>query len=407
MCYIDAMFGFKAPVSVDDARIDELLTRGVAEILPGRESLAKLLKSGKRLRIKLGIDPTSPNLHIGRSIPLLKLRDFQNLGHQVVFIIGDATGVVGDTSDKDAERPMLEDETVKKNLETYVAQVGKILDRSKLEIRKNSEWLLKLNYRDIGEHASLFSVADFIARDNVRKRLDEGKRVSLREVLYPLMQGYDSVAVQADVELGGTDQKFNLLAGRTLQEKNGQAPQHVLMTDLILGTDGRKMSSSWGNTINLTDSPAEIFDKVLNIPDSLITVYFTHATRVPTGEIEKILSGHPKEAKLALAHEFVRMYHDQAAADKARDNSRKISEGAAPSENKTAVVFKEGDTYITGLESSGKVASRGAARNLVNQGGVFSVVSGEKITDPNAPLPDGEVVRLGKSGTFIEFKKEK
>lgn len=396
------MFGFKAPVSVDDARIDELLTRGVAEILPGRDSLARLLKSGKRLRIKLGIDPTSPNLHIGRSIPLLKLRDFQNLGHQVVFIIGDATGVVGDTSDKDAERPMLEDDTVKRNLETYVLQVGKILDRSKLEIRKNSEWLLKLNYRDIGEHASLFSVADFIARDNVRKRLDDGKRVSLREVLYPLMQGYDSVAVQADVELGGTDQKFNLLAGRTLQEKHGQEPQHILMTDLILGTDGRKMSSSWGNTINLTENPTDMFGKTMRVPDELVKTYFTHATRLPMKDVEAALSGHPKDAKLALASELVRMYHGAEAAKKARENfENTFSKGGVP-DNVQVIVLKGGirDTAV----KAGIVESNSEFNRLLAAGGIRDAETNEHIADPNI-RPTGRVIRFGKH-RFVKFVGE-
>lgn len=389
------MFGMKS-VSVDPAKIDQLLARGVSEIIPSADSLKKLLLSGKQLRIKLGIDPTSPNLHVGRSIPLLKLKDFQELGHKVVFIIGDATGVVGDTSDKDSERPMLTEAQVKKNLETYVAQVSKILDKNLLEIRRNSEWLLKLNYKDIGEHADMFSVSDFIARDNIKRRLDGGKRVSLREVLYPLMQGYDSVAVEADVELGGTDQRFNLLAGRTLQEKSGQKPQHIVMTDLILGTDGRKMSSSWGNTINLNDEPNDMFGKVMSIPDSLVKTYFIHATRMPIVDVEKYLLGHPKEAKMALAHEIVRMYHGGDSAKKAKENfDTAFSKGGIPDdvqEIKSLGLLK--DTLV----KSGIVASNSEFARLLMQTAIRDITDGSEITivDGNAPSPVGHVFRVGK-----------
>src|SRR3990167_6841531 len=196
-------------------KIDEILTRGVDEVID-KGNLEKKLKSGKPLRIKLGIDPTSPDIHIGRAIPLLKLRDFQKLGHKIIFIVGDFTGVIGDTSDKDAERPMLSKKTVKENLKNYKAQVAKLIDVKKAEVVFNSKWLAKLDYNDVGEHADQFSLAEFIARENIRRRLDAGTRISLREVLYPLMQGYDSVAVKADVEVGGRDQRFNMLAGREL-----------------------------------------------------------------------------------------------------------------------------------------------------------------------------------------------
>jgi tyrosyl-tRNA synthetase len=266
-------------------KIDELLTRGVEEIIDV-EHLKKKLESGKQLRVKLGIDPTSANIHLGRSIPLLKLRDFQELGHQIVFIVGDATGVIGDTSDKDSERPMLTRADVEQNLKQYKEQVGKILDLNKIEFRYNSEWLNTLSYDEIGEHANVFSLAEFISRDNIRRRLEAGTRVSLRELLYPLMQGYDSVAIKADVELGGTDQRFNLLAGRTLQAHFGQEPQDILMNPLVAGTDGRKMSSSWGNTVNLTDEPNDMFGKIMSVPDELIIEYFTYMTRVPLAEVE-------------------------------------------------------------------------------------------------------------------------
>jgi len=400
------MFGLRGAPSTDPDKIHEVLTRGVAEILPSADSLKELLHSGKRLRIKLGIDPTSAHLHVGRSVPLLKLKDFEDLGHQIVFIIGDATGVVGDTSDKDAERPMLSEKQVAQNLETYIAQVGKILNRAKLEVRKNSEWLLKLDYRDIGEHANLFSVADFIARDNIKRRLQEGKRVSLREVLYPLMQGYDSVAVQADVELGGTDQKFNLLAGRTIQERAGQKPQHVLMTELILGTDGRKMSSSWGNTINLSDTPREMFGKTMSVPDSQLKTYFTHATRLPLAQLESLLSGHPRDAKLALAHEFVRMYHGSDAAYKEKKNFiDTFSKGGVPEDVQELVLKNDLRDTIVG---SGLVASNSEFTRLLTAGAIRKIHTGEqemKIQVPNPPIVSGDVFRIGKHRIVRIVKK--
>lgn len=383
---------FQRPVSTDAAKIDELITRSMDEIIPSADSLRKLLTSGKRLRIKLGIDPTSPNIHIGRSVTLLKLRDFQELGHQIVLIVGDFTAVIGDTSDKDAERPMLGRDAIEVNKKTYFDQAAKILDISKVEKRNNSEWLGKLTYREIGEHADLFSVADFIARDNIKRRLDEGKRVSLREVLYPLMQGYDSVAVKADVELGGTDQRFNLLAGRTLQQKYGQAPQHIVMTELIAGTDGRKMSSSWGNTINLTDTPSDMFGKIMSIPDTLTEVYFTHVTRVPLGEIQEAIKMHPKDAKMLLAEEIVTMYYDRLMASKARSEFvNTFSKGEVPKD--IPEIRWNGDVKSS-IIGAGVVSSKSEYRRL-EEGNAVTILSDN---------PSETVVRIGKH-RFVKIKK--
>lgn len=390
----------KPTVSTDEKKIDELLTRSVVEILPTRDGLKKLLMSGKQLRIKLGIDPTSPNLHIGRAVTILKLKDFQDLGHKIVFIIGDATGVVGDTSDKESERPMLSQEQVATNLKSYVSQMHKLLKPELMEVRRNSEWLLKLNYAQIGEQADQFSVADFIARDNIKRRLDGGKRVSLREVLYPLMQGYDSVAVEADVELGGTDQKFNLLAGRALQEKYKQRPQHVLMTEIIPGTDGRKMSSSWGNTINLNDEPNDMFGKVMRIPDSIMPHYYTHATRLPVGTINSF--EHAKDAKVALAHEIVRMYHGTEVADKAKNNFDKtFSKGEIPDDVSEVRVGDEG--LIEALVKAEIVSSKSDYRRLLSEGAIRVVGTDEKLTERSLP-PYGETLRIGKH-RFVKIVK--
>lgn len=403
-------FGAKTTtVSTHEGKINETLTRGVSELLI-KEKLEAKLRSGERLRIKLGIDPTSPNLHLGRSIPLLKLRDFQELGHQIVLIIGDFTAVIGDTSDKDSERPMLARDIIEKNKAEYAKQAGKLLDMAKVEFRYNSEWLEKLSYREIGEHADLFSVADFIARDNIHRRLDEGKRVSLREMLYPLMQGYDSVAVKADVEIGGIDQKFNLLAGRPLQEHFGQAPQNIVMGPLINGLDGRKMSSSWGNVINVSDEPAVMYGKVMSMHDEQVVEYFTLCTRVPLVEIEAIEKGladqtlHPKDAKMHLAREIVSMYHSKDDAIKAEENwVNTFSKGEAPED---VVEVKAEDTLRETLIKNGIVSSNSEFSRLILSGAVrrIDTSAGEiKIDSATAPAQSGAVYRVGKH-RFIKIK---
>ena len=366
-----------------------MLSRGVAEVIV-KEDLKKKLLSGRQLRVKLGIDPTSPDLHIGRSIPLLKLRDFQELGHKIVLIVGDFTAVIGDTSDKDAERPMLDAATIEKNKKTYFQQAGRLLDLSQVEMRYNSEWLKPLNYRQIGEHADLFSVADFIARDVIKRRLEQGKRVSLRELLYPLMQGYDSVAVEADVELGGMDQKFNVLAGRPMQQHFKQEPQNVILNPLIDGLDGTKMSSSKGNVINLTAAPADMYGKVMSMADAQVKTYFELCTRIPMQEVEGILAQHPKEAKMRLAREIVGMYHSKEAATKAEaDWTNTFSEGGVPADVPEVLVVPG-----TKLRDIVKDISTSELRRLVEQGAV-SMVGGEKISTVDTEVQSG-TIRIGK-----------
>jgi tyrosyl-tRNA synthetase len=383
-------------IHTDEKKIDELLTRGVDEVIH-KEVLKKKLLSGKQLRVKLGIDPTSANLHLGRSIPLLKLRDFQELGHQVVFIVGDFTGIIGDTSDKDSERPMLTREAVEENKKTYLTQVAKILDIDAVEFRYNSEWLEKLTYREIGEHADLFSVSDFIARDNIKRRLDAGKRVSLRETLYPLMQGYDSVAIKADVELGGTDQRFNLLSGRTLQPHFGQEAQDILMTALINGTDGRKMSSSWGNTINLLAPAVDMYGKVMSMQDSEIVTYFTMCTRIPLSKVDEVreaLSGdaNPRDAKMELAFEITRMYHGE---DGAKEGEAYFKETFQQKQVPEDVVEISPD-FSEALVSCGVVASKTELRRLLEAGGVRDAETGEKLTEMPASVTEPRVLKIGK-----------
>lgn len=356
--------------------IEELLTRGVSEVI-GQKDLESKVTSGAKLRVKLGIDPTSPDLHLGRSVPLLKMRDFQKLGHQAILIVGDFTGVIGDTSDKDSERPMLDQDVIEENKKNYFTQIGKVIDLEKTELRYNSEWLEPLTYREIVEHADQFSISDFIARDNIKRRLDEGKRVSLREVLYPLMQGYDSVAVKADVELGGVDQRFNLLAGRTLQEHFGQSPQSIVMTTFpIMGLDGRKMSSSWGNTINFNLPANDMYGKVMSIADEQILPYFKLCTRVSLDEVDEIMKGHPKEAKSRLAFEITKIYHGEGKARKAQESFEEtFSKGGIPKDIETVKASKD-TPLVEILLKQGLVSSKTEFNRLNKEGAIKEIESG-------------------------------
>ena len=393
-------------IITDEKLIDELLTRGVNEVID-LDDLRKKLLSGKQLRVKLGIDPTSPNLHIGRAVTLLKLKDLQDLGHQIVLLIGDFTGIIGDTSDKESERPMLSKDSVEQNMKTYKDQAGKILNMEKVEFHYNSEWLAKLGYGEIGEQADQFSLAEFNARENIKKRLDSGIRVSLREMLYPLMQGYDSVALKADVELGGTDQRFNLLAGRELQKHYGQEPQNILMVNLIEGTDGRKMSSSWGNTVNLTDEPNDMFGKIMSIPDELIIKYFVHCTRIGMEEIkeEKL---NPRDAKLKLALEITKIYHSESEAQKAQEYFvNTFSKKEIPQDIKEVKV-SEGETKVTEfIVLAGLATSKSDARRKIEQNGVamegkstLELIIVDRLLNED---DDGKVMKVGKFG-FVKIK---
>ena len=383
--------------NTEQSKIDELLSRGVDEVID-KDHLEKQLKSGKQLRIKLGIDPTSPNVHIGRAVPLFKLKDFQELGHKIVLIIGDFTGVIGDTSDKDSERPMLSENTVKENLKSYIEQVKKIIDIEKCEVHYNSEWLAKLDYHEIGRQADAFSLNEFISRENIKKRLDTGKRISLRELLYPLMQGYDSVAIKADVEIGGTDQRFNLLAGRELQRQYNQEPQDIITNPLIEGLDGRKMSSSWGNSINLFDSANDMFGKVMSLKDEFIIKYFTLTTRVSMSDIEKYqkelaAGNNPKDYKMKLAFEIVRFYHSLDDAEKANEYfintfSKKETPDVMPE------IKPSSYDVITVMVESGLSPSKSEARRLIEHKGVK--VNEAVMDDLKKVLKKDDIIQKGK-----------
>ncbi len=393
-------------IIINESKINELLSRGVEEVIE-KSSLEKKLKSGKQLRIKLGIDPTSPNIHIGRSIPLLKLKDFQDLGHKVVFIIGDFTGVIGDTSDKDSERPMLDENKIKENMSNYISQVGKIINIDDCEVHYNSKWLKNVSYDELGRQADQFSLSDFISRENIKKRLDGGKRVSLRELLYPLMQGYDSVAVKADVEIGGTDQRFNLLAGRELQRYYKQAPQDIITLPLVEGLDGRKMSSSWGNTINLLDGANDMYGKVMSLGDDLIIKYFKLVTRVYLDLIEsyqKSLDGgeNPKDIKMKLAYEIVKMYHGEKNAKSSMEHfENTFSKGGIPKDILSVDVTEEA-TFVGILLDNKIIESKSEWRRLVSEGAVTNIDNDKKIENPDEKVESG-VYRIGKK-RFIKIQ---
>lgn len=397
-----------AKVIVDGEKIQDLLFRGVAEIID-RQHLEQELRSGKKLRVKLGIDPTSPKLHIGRAVVLWKLREFQDLGHTAVFIIGDATGVVGDTSDKDSERPMLTEGQVKSNMKTYFDQAFKILDQKKTETHYNSEWLKKLGLLELAKIANLFGFHEIASREVIAKRLEAGKRVSLHEVLYSIMQGYDSVAVKADVELGGADQRFNLLTGRRIQPLYGQESQDILMINLLEGTDGRKMSSSWGNVINIIDEPDDMFGKAMSISDDLVVKYFEYATRLPMAEvklIEKELAAgaNPRDIKKRLAKELVALYHGKkAAADAFKEWTKVFSRKEKPAE--IPEFSGRGMTLLDFMVKCGLAESRSKAKQLFDQGAIrINDEVAKARTNWDYELKEGDNIQVGPR-RFIKVSK--
>lgn len=390
-----------------EREIDTVLRKGVSQVI-NADSLRKRLTSGKVLRVKLGIDPTAPIIHIGHAVPILKLRQFQELGHHIILLIGDATAQVGDSSDKDAERPMLRREETRRNAERYVELFSRVIDPAKTEIYYNSEGLDKLNFCDVGELAKHFSVAEMLDRDNFSKRYKAGIRISLQEFLYPLMQGYDSVALRADVELGGNDQYFNLLAGRTLQEAFGQEKQEVVTMNLIAGTDGRKMSKTYKNFIALDTPPNDMYVKVMEISDDLIPVYWEHCTLADMAFVdavrERLAAGeHPRELKMELAHAIVSLFHDAGSADEAREYfTRVISQGARPSESDVETVVLEHSEYpiLTLLKELGFAATTGEARDAVKGGGV-------RIGDTAETRMDAMVRLSADTSTLVQMGKKK
>jgi tyrosyl-tRNA synthetase len=385
-------------VITDEKRIDELLSRGVEDIIV-KEELRNLLMSGKQLRIKLGVDPTGPKIHLGRAIPLRKLREFQKLGHQVIFIVGDFTAQVGDASDKTDKRPMLTRAAIDENLRDYKSQVSKILDISKTEFVHNSDWLSKLSFEEVTKLAECFSVQQMLARRNFRDRYEGGVEISLREFLYPMMQGYDSVAVRSDVELGGFDQLFNLKAGRIMQEYFGQPKQSIMTCQMLEGTDGRKMASSWGNIIAIVDDPSTMFGKVMALHDDLIIKYFILCTDVLLEEIQslelEIKNGaNPKDIKMRLGVELVTLYHTEKDGALAKNSwIETFQNGGVP--DVIPEIVTTGDRELSDvLTESGMVTSKTDWRRLIQEGAVNDV-DGSAITDPKH-LVYNVTLKIGK-----------
>lgn len=392
---------WKKKIDTDPKKINNILTRNIEDVFV-LESIRKKLKSGKQLRIKLGFDPTGSNIHIGRATLLRKLRDFQNLGHKIVFIVGDFTARVGDPSDKLEKRPMLDSKKIKENLRDYKNQVGKIIDLSKAEFVYNSKWLSKLDFNEIAELAESFTVSQMTSRRNFKDRLDQGQEISIREFLYPLMQGYDSVMVNADVEIGGFDQLFNLKAGRTIQKFYKKPEQDVLTTVMLEGTDGRKMSTSWGNVINIVDSPNDIFGKVMSLNDDLIIKYFKVCTDVSLEEIDRmnleIIGGqlNPRDAKISLAKEIIKIYHSEKDADAAAENFEKtFKEGGVP-EDVLQINSDSGSRLDEILIENKIISSKNEWRRLVDQNGITIIESNEKVKDLNFTIETTNTFRVGK-----------
>lgn len=359
-------------MALDDSSISDLLTRGVEEVID-RPHLEAVLKGKKKLRVKLGIDPTSPNIHIGRAVALWKLRAFQELGHKAIFIVGDFTGMVGDSSDKDSERPMLSEKQVKANGATYFEQAFKILDKKKTEVYYNSKWLKKLGALELAKISNLFSLHEFASREVIARRMKADKRVSYLELMYPILQGYDSVVVKADVELGGTDQRFNLLTGRDIQRFYKQEPQDIMTISLMEGTDGRKMSSSWGNVVNITDEPTDMFGKIMSIPDNLIEKYFLLATRTPLEEIKRVMKelNNPRDQKLILAQSLTSLYYGNKKAAEAKGSFiSQFSKGELP-ESISLKKIKPGKYLLSELLALMSLSkSKSESRRLIEQKGV-------------------------------------
>jgi len=404
-------------------KIEELLTRGVANIIPSKEELEKKLRSGKKLNVYLGIDPTATKIHLGNAVPLRKLQKFSELGHNVTFLIGDFTALIGDTSDKDSERPVLTKEQIEENFKTYKKQAEKILDFSKIKVRYNSEWLGKLTFRDVVNLAQQFSFGDFGSRELIKKRLLSGKHVGLHEGLYPAMQGYDSYYLDTDIQIGGTDQTFNMQAGRILQKNWRKKESFILANEFLAGTDGRKMSKTWNNAIWLEDKPSDMYAKILAINDDLIIQYFTLATNILLSEISEIekklkSSKNPIETKKKLAFEIVKELHSENDAKKAQEHFERVVQ-----QRELIPVFEmqniptwqrprtliSGPTIVEPLIETNTVQSKSEVKRLVEQGGTAIITKdGEErqITDIDTPLPNEEVViRVGKR-KFVRIKSK-
>ncbi|MBI2278953.1 MAG: tyrosine--tRNA ligase [Candidatus Brennerbacteria bacterium] len=374
--------------------LKNLMTRGVADVID-RDHLARALSSGRKLRVKLGIDPTSPDLHLGHAVLLRKLRQFQDLGHKAVLIIGDFTATIGDPSGRDKTRPPLTERQVKDNMKKYLAQVGKIVNIKTAEVRKNSEWHKKDGLASLLALARTVSYQQVIKRSDFQKRMNAGEDITLIEILYPLLQGYDSVAIKADVELGGTDQTFNLLMGRRVQRHFKQPEQNILTVPLIEGTDGaRKMSKSYGNYIGVAEKPAEMFGKLMAIPDALMAKYYETLTDLEPSH------GNPRDQKLTLAETIVAWLHSAAAGKKAREEWITVFSKKELPEKIEGVIVPHKTSILDALRKSG-IKSNSEGVRLLKQGAIRK--NGAVVQNEKEMVNDGDILKIGKK-KIVEIK---
>lgn len=409
--------------SAQQAEVEKQLSvieRGTAEIIPEdalRQKVIKSVATGKPLTVKLGLDPSAPDIHIGHTVVLQKLRQFQELGHHVQLIIGDFTGRIGDPTGKSETRKQLTEEQVKHNAETYKEQITKILDPSKMKVYFNSEWLSPMNFADVVNLAAKVTVARMLERDDFTKRYQGGQPISIHEFFYPLMQGMDSVALESDIEIGGTDQKFNLLMGRTLQKEYGKATQVAITLPIIEGLDGvQKMSKSLGNYIGINEEPNEIFGKSMSVPDELMLKYYELTTDISNEDLATLKAGladgsvHPRDAKMNLAQHYVRMFHNEEAGVAAKNHFVTVFQQRALPDDIQEVVLEEsllenGQIGLIKLVMTlGFATSTSEARRSIQQGALK--INEQKYDDVNASieLADGDIVQVGKR-KFAKIKK--
>jgi len=385
--------------------LESMLARGVAEVIV-REELLQKLRSGRKLRLKLGFDPSKPDLHVGHAVVLRKIRQLQDLGHTVVLIVGDWTAQIGDPSGRDVSRQMLTPEEVRANAQTYIEQFSLIVDPERTEVRWQSEWFDRFSLTDVFGLTSRFSMAQLMQHETFRKRYEEGRALSLMELLYPLLQAYDSVAVEADVEFGGTDQKFNILAGRELQVALGLTPQDVVLCPLLVGTDGRKMSKSYGNTVDLTMPAPDMYGRVMRVDDAVMMDYFELTTDVPDAELAEMRralaagEAHPMELKKRLARELVTRFHSAEAAVAAEAGFEHVVQKRQVPEDIQVVEVALDIALRKLMQSSGTVSSVSEATRMIQQGAVEW--DGQRVADSNfvverGKIPaDGVVLKVGK-----------
>jgi len=393
-------------IITDEKLIDEILDRGTEDIID-KDNLKKKLMSGKQLNIKFGIDPTGPKIHLGRASVLIKLKDFQDLGHKITLIIGNFTALIGDASDKDSIRQPKTEKEIKENMKEYLSQIGMILDLKKVEIKYNKDWFGKMKAEDLIKLAMNFTAQQMIQRRNFKERWDNDKPIGVHELLYPLLQGYDSVVIKSDVELGGFDQLFNIKAGRELQRVFGQEPQDVMTVRMIYGLDGRKMSTSWGNVINILDEPKDMFGKLMSLRDELIVEYFESCTRVPMIQINEFKNSleerlmNPKDIKKILAKEIISFFYGSEKAEEAEKEFEQVfEEKKLPTEIEEISIEGEKINIQDLLVSIGLAQSKGEAKRLIEQGGV-RIMKGngtEEVSSWQAEIviEKGMIVQVGK-----------